>query len=71
MMLKLAITICDCSHVVHAGGDPVRTTSIIEVPETFVPQAVRDYLNRERSAKKNEATYFYESISLSIVQEDF
>jgi len=68
--LKIAVTVCDCSHVLHAGGDPHRVTSIIELADNQIPQILREYLKRfELRQESANAPFMHESVSLSLVQE--
>jgi len=70
--LKIAVTVCDCSHVVHAGGDPHRVTSIIELTDNQIPEILKDWLEKFRVIKEKDkfgGGYLYESVSLSLVKE--
>ena len=71
--MKIAITVCDCTDVVHAGGEPQRTTSIIELPDDKIPAILRNYLEdiaaaKEHQEKYGKPQYVYKSVSLSLVQ---
>lgn len=58
--LKIAVTVCDCSDVVHAGGEPQR-------------MILRQHLEAIAAAKEHEAKYgrpqyVYQSVTFSLVQ---
>ena len=61
MKIRIAVTVCDCSPVVHTGGDPVRVTQIIELSESQIPPILAKHLASENS---------YETVSLSIIKEN-
>jgi len=67
--VKIAFTVCDCGHVVHAGGDPDRQTATVEIPEDHVPQIVREFLDAKRQERDDAGRWCYKSCSLSIVVE--
>ena len=73
MPLKIAVTVCDCSHVVHAGGDPHRVTQIIELTDEQVPKILWQHLNAVAIAKAHQEKFggeghFYGSVTLSLVK---
>jgi hypothetical protein len=67
--MRIAFTVCDCSHAVHAGGDPERQTAMVEIPDDNVPQLVREWLDAKRYERETAGAYCYKSCSLSIVVE--
>lgn len=71
--VKIAVTVCDCSHVVHAGGDAHRVTSIIELPDEHVPENLRRYLKDAARAEEHARTrgggaHTYQSVTLSLAE---
>ena len=73
MPLRIAVTVCDCADVVHAGGEPHRVTSIIELTEDQVPENLRAYFRdvataKERREKHGSSGYVYQSVTLSLVE---
>jgi len=60
--MKIAVTVCDCSAVVHAGGDPHRETATIELTNNQIPEILRRYVR----SKKTGLT----SVQLSLVVEE-
>lgn len=74
MSVKIAITVCDCSDVVHAGGEPHRITSIVELTDEQVPTNLRKHLEAiadaiEHEEKYGRPQYVYQSVTLSLVQQ--
>lgn len=70
-VMKIAVTVCDCQHVVHAGGDPHRVTSIIELSNDQIPPILAKHLATAKAMKgKDEfgGGYLYESVTLSLVE---
>ena len=73
MSIRIAVTVCDCSDVVHAGGEPHRVTSIVELTENQVPENLRQYLRgidiikKHREKHENDG-YVYQSVTLSLVE---
>jgi hypothetical protein len=73
MPLRIAVTVCDCSHVVHAGGEPHRVTSIIELSDEQVPENLKRYFADVAAAKAHRekfqsTNYDYQSVTLSLVE---
>lgn len=71
MPLKIAVTVCDCSHVVHAGGEPHRVTSIIELSDEHIPPILVKHLELVKSIREKDkfgGGYLYESVTLSLVE---
>lgn len=76
-MTKLAVTVCDVGDVVHAGGEPHRTTSIIELREDQIPRNLREYLAKVEKCREwqkqygmGHGGYTYASVVISLVDED-
>ena len=67
--VKIAFTVCDCAHVVHAGGDPERQTAMVDIPDDQVPKIVRKFLDAKRQELDDDVRWCYRSCSLSIVVE--
>jgi hypothetical protein len=70
--MKIAVTVCDCSHVVHAGGEPHRVTSIIELTGDQVPPILANHLELARSIREKDGFgggYLCESVTFSLVEE--
>jgi selenophosphate synthetase-related protein len=73
MPLRIAVTVCDCADVVHAGGEPHRVTSIIELTDEQMPDNLRRYFRDVATAKKlkekhGSGGYVYQSVTLSLVE---
>lgn len=73
MPLRIAVTVCDCADVIHAGGEPHRVTSIIELTEGQVPENLRRYFRdvataKEHKEKYGSSGYVYQSVTLSLVE---
>lgn len=74
MSVKLAVTVCNCDAVVHAGGDVERVTAIVELRDDQIPKILKEYLQskakaEEHSKKHNSPTYFYSTLAFSILDE--
>ena len=63
--MKLIATICDCGHVVHAGGEPERTSYEIDIPDDKLPRALLDYVKQKQAEDKG--TWCYKSVTFSIL----
>jgi hypothetical protein len=71
MALKIAVTVCDCSHVVHAGGEPHRVTSIIELSDDQIPPILAKHLESVKAIREKDkfgGGYLYESVTFSLVE---
>jgi hypothetical protein len=70
--VRIAVTVCDCSHVIHAGGDPQRTTSVIELNDDQVPLILRQHLEAVAKSKQKTGSYgggyLYETVALSLIE---
>ena len=67
MPLRIAVTLCDCSAVLHVGGDVTRKTSIIELSDDQIPAMLKSHFEFVASAKEHNMQV-YETVSLSIVE---
>ena len=70
---KIAVTVCDCADVVHAGGEPHRVTSIIELSEDQIPDNLQRYFSAVATAKEHQEKYggtgyVYQSVVFSLVE---
>ena len=71
MPLRIAVTVCDCSHVVHVGGEPHRVTSVIELSDDQIPPILVKHLELAKSIRDKDkfgGGYLYESVTLSLVE---
>lgn len=74
--MKIAVTVTDLAHVVHAGGDPHRTTAIIELHDDQVPAILRQHLKKVEKCRQWAERYgdgvgghSYETVLFSLVAE--
>lgn len=67
--MKIAFTITDASHAVHAGGEVIRETHIVVLDVMQVPEEVLRHLARVEQARK-EKLFCHESMSISIVKDN-
>lgn len=75
-MVTIAVTVCDCSHVAHAGGDPQRVTAVIELADSQVPEILRAHLEavaqlKQAAKERNMPAYVYESVVFSLVDTSY
>lgn len=73
MTVRIAVTVCDCADVVHAGGEPHRVTSVIELTEDQVPENLSRYFQNVATAKEHQEkyggnAYVYQSVVMSLVE---
>lgn len=73
MPFRIAVTVCSCADVVHAGGEPHRVTSIIELTEEQVPENLRRYFRDVAAAEDHRKKFggevhVYQSVTLSLVE---
>jgi len=59
-MLKIVATVTDCGMSANVGGDPVRTSEIINVPTNNIPKNLKKYLEDPR----------WLTLSLSILSDE-
>jgi len=74
--VKIAVTVCDCSHVAHAGGDPQRVTAIIELLDSQIPNVLRAHLLAVARIKEHAKShglpgYIYESVVFSLLDTSY
>ena len=65
--MKLAVTICDCGQVVHAGGEPNRETSIIQLRDDQIPAMLRDFVEEKNREREQAGQWCYKSATFSVV----
>lgn len=76
--MKIAITITDFGAAAHIGGDPERETHVIDIPDLYVPCAVKreyrlrreidTYNNDPENVKHDRRKSYYSTVALSVVE---
>ena len=61
--MKLVVTFAFGADAVYVGGDVCRVSYIMEIPDKYVPDRLKDYL-------KNRERYQYTTVSFSLLEED-
>lgn len=71
--MKLAFTVCDSEDLMHAGGEPTRTTYVVDVPDADIPFGVRKFLQERAESMERQRNggigWHFKSMSISIVAE--
>lgn len=65
--MKLAFTICDTGHFVHAGGDPERTTYMVEIDDAMLPPLVQQYLGEKSAEDLDMRIFCYKTLTITPV----
>lgn len=68
--MKIVVTVADGSGAVHVGSDVTCTSAIIEIKDEQVPDLLKQHLEHIAWAKSGKNRYCYETLSLSILEED-
>ena len=64
--MKLAFTVSNPDHYMHAGGEIERKTSIISIEDASLPRIVQEYLD----LKNKDPHRCYLSMSISVVEDN-
>lgn len=61
-MLKIIATMTDLADAAHIGGDPIKTSVIIEIPTKSIPDKLKRYLETDQK---------WSTLSFSLLVENF
>jgi hypothetical protein len=70
IVMKIVVTVTDVGEAIHCGGDVVRKSAIIEIPEDQVPSIVKNYFKNKRWAKERPNRFTYQTLSFSLLEEE-
>ena len=71
--MKIAATITDAGMACNVGGPVSTTTHIIEIPDVYLPQGIRNYFQQRAEtierAKTHPRSAWYQSLTFSLIEE--
>lgn len=67
--MKIVVTVTDVGSVVHAGGSAESRSAIIEIPDSSVPEIVKQYFKSKKWASEEKNRHCYKDLSFSLLEE--
>jgi hypothetical protein len=67
--MKIVVTVANASEYYHLGGEVVRTSAIINIPDTDIPPILQKHFKLVEWHKNNPNSSLFESISFSLLDE--